>query len=423
MIHAYAVENQTQRGATSLSIAGSVAAALRLCLQEEFSTPEIRRRNTGRDRDGIGARAILEKLKDVRGIRRNVVDDQLANLKASGHYDRIEHEEIAKYEAAQEAELQRIATAEIAEQEAEQQRIAAEARAAERAAEAERRRQEIAAARAAKQAAREEAQRRAAAVREEAARRREEEAETRRQQADELAQRRAAEAAEAARLAEEARAARPQAETNRNNATQRTERVNARERAQPPAFDMTGVGRIFTTPSHLDTFREIVTTPTVARVLPFNLQAGIAAAILQRYRDNPPVRTGGRREMTAEYVENTLREILSGPLMLQHIADAAERRRLAEELARESWTSKWHRAEANTARFAAGARKSAETMETLSRQRPAGIELALSPAFLSAKAHLRRAKHIVDSFTEPTIVENIPIERDARDDDVRRLTH
>jgi hypothetical protein len=73
-----------QRGATSLSVAGSVAAALRLCMQEALTarTPEIRRsanrppQRTGADNYGIGARTILAKLEGVRGINRNVIDVQ-----------------------------------------------------------------------------------------------------------------------------------------------------------------------------------------------------------------------------------------------------------------------------------------------------------------------------------------------------------
>src|SRR4051812_47734699 len=97
MIRVYARENATQRGSTGAALAGTVAAAIRYLAKGIISGTfsEIRERSletargqiaTGR---GIGQRIILEFLEKVPGITRNVVDQQTANLKASGDYARI----------------------------------------------------------------------------------------------------------------------------------------------------------------------------------------------------------------------------------------------------------------------------------------------------------------------------------------------
>jgi ParB/RepB/Spo0J family partition protein len=411
VIHAYAVENATQRGATSLSTAGSVAAALRRCLREELRTREIARANLGgQRRDGIGTKTIYEKLHDVRGIGEHVVRAQIAHLKSSGDYDRIEREEIARYEAEQEVELKRIAAAEAAAKEAEEHRIAAEEQAQKRAVEAQRHREEVKAAKRAKQAAQEEKQRREAAAREASARLHAEEAETRRQEAAHQAEQRRVAAETTKRAAEVARAAKPKVEANQTNAAERKERVVAREKEKPPAFDMTGCGRVFIVPSHLETFRELVTSNAIKAVLPVTAQAGIARAIVQRFKDQTIVGGKKQRELTSDWITDTLREMVAGPRMLSHIADEAERRRIAEELERENWSSRWHRAERDIARFASAAQVTADKLQTLSRERPSGIELVMSVNHQVAKANLRRALRILDGFTEPTTIDQPAIE-------------
>jgi ParB-like nuclease domain len=127
MLRIYAVENATQRGAAALSVAGSVAGALRQCLRESF-TPKIRsEKRGGHNRDGIGQPAILGKLQGVPGIDHNVVDRQLAGLKQSGHYDRIVREETERFEAEQAAELKRLAEAQAKViEDKERQRLATE---------------------------------------------------------------------------------------------------------------------------------------------------------------------------------------------------------------------------------------------------------------------------------------------------------
>jgi ParB-like chromosome segregation protein Spo0J len=87
MIRIYARENATQRGNNSTSVAGSVASAIRYLAMDKFCGREI---TSAKAREqGIGEPAILEFLNGVPGINRNVIKEQLANLKSSGAYARI----------------------------------------------------------------------------------------------------------------------------------------------------------------------------------------------------------------------------------------------------------------------------------------------------------------------------------------------
>lgn len=86
MLRIYATENATQRGTDSTSVAGTVAGAIRLIAKDIF-TREITSEKRGRNhRDGIGEPAIAKFLKGIPGITENVIKQQVANLKASGHY-------------------------------------------------------------------------------------------------------------------------------------------------------------------------------------------------------------------------------------------------------------------------------------------------------------------------------------------------
>jgi hypothetical protein len=81
MVWAYVFENFTQRNRAPLVTvaAGAVAAAIRFLASQ--GEREI-------DRDSI-----LRCLHDISGITPRLVDDQLINLKMSGEYHRIIHEE------------------------------------------------------------------------------------------------------------------------------------------------------------------------------------------------------------------------------------------------------------------------------------------------------------------------------------------
>jgi hypothetical protein len=100
MLRVYATENATQRGNTGAAQAGTVASAIRLLAKAELTgnlgkilptSPrgeEIMVGNLTHE-DGIGWRAVLALLPNVRGLTEGAVRAQLANLKASGDYGRI----------------------------------------------------------------------------------------------------------------------------------------------------------------------------------------------------------------------------------------------------------------------------------------------------------------------------------------------
>jgi hypothetical protein len=62
----------------------------------EIGTPEPENQANSQ---GIGFRQIIKVLGDVPGIGKSKVEEQLANLKASGHYARIINEVAARVEA------------------------------------------------------------------------------------------------------------------------------------------------------------------------------------------------------------------------------------------------------------------------------------------------------------------------------------
>ena len=82
--------NLTTRGNAGTALAGSVAAALRLRQRRLLAgsgNPEPHAREGSAQ--GIGAPQIFDELENIPTITRNVVNQQLANLRASGDYDRI----------------------------------------------------------------------------------------------------------------------------------------------------------------------------------------------------------------------------------------------------------------------------------------------------------------------------------------------
>jgi hypothetical protein len=101
MIRVYSLENSTQRGNTGTAQAGSVAATIYCVAREVFGGPssDFRRRYSAISVEdvrgglfagrGIGRETILSLLDGIPGINVNTVNDQLANLKASGIYASI----------------------------------------------------------------------------------------------------------------------------------------------------------------------------------------------------------------------------------------------------------------------------------------------------------------------------------------------
>jgi len=127
MIRIYARENALQRGNTSTALAGSVAAAVRFKAKQLFIGDSSVGNPTDEIKNGIGWTSVLELLDGSPGVNRNTVNQQLANLKASGDYGRIireveaqiEKENRERLEALERAEREQTALAEKEKQELE----------------------------------------------------------------------------------------------------------------------------------------------------------------------------------------------------------------------------------------------------------------------------------------------------------------
>jgi len=408
MIGIYAIENATQRGNTPLTIAGSVAGALRKCLEEDL-TGEITSQDGkwGGRRHGVGRDQVLAKLKGVPGIGPNVVKQQLANLKDSGHYDRIEGEVAAKVEAEHAAELARVAAEEEAARKAEEAAAAAEARRRE----AEEQRRKAAEER---QRAAEEARLAREAKAREAAQQREAAAEERRKAA----------AVREAAAAAEAESRRKAAEVERNRAAVSAARkpviaaavakvtaIKNKPRALP-TFDMTGVGKYFKVPSHLEAFRIIITSEGIAHgkdgFLPVEKQAEVAAAMIELYnkkKDSGELKHMHPPELTAQLIRELTKEVLASDRMLTHLASEAEKRRAREELARSKWLDQWNAACYDLSRQAKAVLTTVQKLEQLGVKRPSGTEVTQSVSFSSAQSQLHTAVRIIDKFTTPPTLE------------------
>jgi len=132
MIRIYGTETATQCGNTANAQAGVIASAVRYVAKavmtgaEHISGfPEICQKaidciqgNISSD-TGIGSPIILDFLEGIPGIKKNIVEQQLANLKASGHYTRIISEIKAEIDHEQKEALKALALAQAEQKEAE----------------------------------------------------------------------------------------------------------------------------------------------------------------------------------------------------------------------------------------------------------------------------------------------------------------
>jgi hypothetical protein len=280
MVRIYAVENATQRGNSGTAQAGSVASALKI-IAKSFMTgthlsgiPERSPKSYEMLRSqltsaaGIGETVVLEVLRKVPGMDKNMVVQGLANLKSSGHYARI--------------------IAEVQEQIERENREAAEAYERTEAA-------KIAAEKAAQEA-----------------REREKAAKAQRKLADEKADRERARFAEAKAQAEatlmEKRRKELEAEMAKFDSQRPTRETAAKTAAKaveaasvaPTTFDFAGVSRHLYKASHVDAFREVVTKGLIAKTLPVESQADLAAEIVRMNNESPR-----KRELTATFIHDT----------------------------------------------------------------------------------------------------------------------
>jgi len=118
MVRVYARENATQRGHSSTALTGTVASAIKYIAKviltgrnvadefiSKFDIPTLRRRMLSED--GMGREIVLAFLHDIPGINAPALQQQIANLKASGDYARLIAEvqrELAAEQAPTEAQ-------------------------------------------------------------------------------------------------------------------------------------------------------------------------------------------------------------------------------------------------------------------------------------------------------------------------------
>ena len=349
MIRMYALENATQRGNSGTAITGTVASAVRFLLKGALvgELSEIRQLV-----DGIGWSTVLEFLDGVPGVNRNVINQQLANIKASGDYALIVREVQQEIEEERKEELKAL---EAAEREQRKREEAAREAEAYRAAAEERRKEAAKAAKAAK----EEADKRRA----EAEAKRAELAQQKAEAEARLAEKRRKEAAEQMKQFDALRTVRANASAAANKAEERE-----------VTFDLGGVSKYLKTPSHIDTFREIVTGQGLKPYLPVNRQADLAKHLAEQAEH------AGPDKMTSSFLRNHTYDMATR-------IKGAERRLDAEdkaELFRKDWAAKAASYQAEFARNARGMLAAAIELAEHNRKRPKGVTLHMTNEFSQA---------------------------------------
>lgn len=339
----YATENASQRSNISTAVLGSVGAAVRVCLEDEFlAVGSYSQKGGDHGRQGVGLPRILAKLKGVPGITTYVVQQQIATLKSSGEYDRIAREVGEEARAKKTAELAAI---QAAQERAELEALRA-AEAKERARKAEEARRKAAAdaekARKAAREAKEREERRRTAERAAEAERREREANKARLEAarkEEEARKEAEKAAERA-AKERAREDAIKADRERIAAKQAKAELKAKER--PAQFDMR-VASVFKNPAHVEAFRALVMHKKVAQILRVDDQLNVARAILQEFKRLKAEAEGklGQPEFTAAFIEKHFFEVAAAPMYLQHLEDKKERQAAKQAFNGAAWDIRW----------------------------------------------------------------------------------
>jgi flagellar biosynthesis GTPase FlhF len=364
MIRVYARENATHRANMGTAVTGSIAAAARFLIKRSLvgESADFRRFEGARKLvDGIGRDTILEFLEGVPGINQNVVMQQLANLKASGHYRRIVEEVQAEIEAEHKAEIEALKRRQEAKRQADEDaRIAATRRKA-----AEERRK---AAKAAAKKAKEDKEKAAAAAREKAA---------------------ADQAAEEERRAKEAKA-KADAELEASAQTQammeKTKATTDKAKADgDPTFDYSGVAKHFKNPSHVDAFRKFATGEGAAPYLPVDQQAALAESLakLAAHRG---------AELTGRFIQENFMSLLLG-------AKTAERRISKEEkedLTRKDWSAKALAYQDEIGRHGRGLLKNAVLLAEHDQKRPEGTPLPMQGQFRKGIENLKRAVALIE---------------------------
>ena len=356
MIRIYARENASQRGNGSTAVAGTVASAVRYLTKELFSSPEFGR--TKQCRQDIGSPAILTFLDGVPGVSKPCVENQLANLKASGDYARIVREVQQEVERDA-AEAQRRMAEAAAEQErlrvkAEAEAAAAKRRAEEADAEAKRRKDAAAKAEA------------------EAAKRRAEEAAVRAEEAARIrAEREEAMKAEAARF-----------EAMKMKASKAADKAEERE----VTFDFEGVAKHLKNENQVRVFREVVTGEGIKPFLPVDQQSALAESLVEEA-------TRLNRELSGAFIRETVVALVLR-FKEQHremSKKEAERLRQADLMARAKYQMD------NFSRSCRGMAAAGVHLAALMKDWPKELPFPVTGEFREA---LRLAKEVTDKLTK-----------------------
>lgn len=275
----YATENSTQRGNFGTATTGSVAAVVRLIAKTCLSIHSpgsgtmknqslVNGSMVSEEKGGIGARSVLELLKDVPGINKKVVEDALVNLKSCGAYARIVKEVKEELEREQAEALLALANAE--KEHALAQAKAEEAKAKKKEADA------------AAKAAKEEADKK--------------KAELERQKAEKLAEL----AAKRAKEIQEELAKFQSLKTARDTAEKAVHVGESHE----VDFDFEGVAKHLKLQEHIRVFRRCVTGAGIKPYLPVSGQAALAQHIVElaaeRKKDNDKV------ELNSDFIRNNI---------------------------------------------------------------------------------------------------------------------
>jgi len=369
MIRIYATENATQRGAIGTALTGSVAAVMKHLLRQELRGSLASKRPSGQGQiaNGIGQDRILAALSGVPGITDNVIRQQLANLHASGDYDRIVDEVTTAIEAESREALKALEAAEHQQRETELKAKEAESARKIAAEAANKARQKETVLRAELKAAQAEKD----AVAAERARERAAAAENQRKQAEEV--RRKAEAAK--KLADTNRKA-AEAEEKKHVKAKSTRDAVKRARSSKKheiTFDLAGVSKWLKNPKHVEVFRKIVTGSGIKPYLPVSGQADLASDLVAYAKKQD-------RELTSGYLHERVTELLVG-------SKYSERKQTREEeqaLLRRNWVERAKRYEDDFGRSCRGFTKAALDRIAHEKKRPAGEVFGMTAEFKRA---------------------------------------
>lgn len=380
LILIYASENALQRGNSGTAMAGTVLSAVRYLAKGVLTgvSPEIRGHSLAIARGqiatarGIGEDLVLTFLSSIPGITKNVVIQQLANIKSSGDYARIIRD--VQKEIAEENKEALKALERAEREQAKREEEAREAKAAQEAAEERR-----------KEAARE-----AKAAKDDADRKR---AEADRKKAELEEQRRKAEAelAEKRRKEAEAESAKwDELRETRDTANAAADVAEEREKT----FDLEGVAKHLNNASQLEHFRALVTGPLIKPYLAVNQQKAIAKRLvdeLERINKERAKAKLPEQPMTARFVkENVTNMVLNFKDDQQRLTKEEER-----ELVRQDWSKKAGLLQGDFARHARGMLAAALDLSDHAKKRPQGVTLHMTGEFRDAVKNAEKAVALI----------------------------